>query len=421
VRVILRAALATALVLVLAAAPCCTIDPVERQPPPHLYGVADPQFLRTMGDLVGPGIVGGNQVDALQNGDEIFPAMLAAIAQARRSVCFMTYIYWSDQIGHRFAEALSERARAGVKVHVLVDWFGSGKMDEDDIARMQEAGVEFRKFNPLRWYNVHRLNHRLHRKILVVDGRVGFTGGVGIAAQWEGDAQDSAHWRDSHFRVEGPVVAQMQAVFLENWANTTGRTLHGDDYFPVIEPCGDAPAQVFSSSPASGSTSMRTMYLLAIAAAERSIYLASAYFVPDDVSTATLLEALQRGVAVHILTPGPCMDAETVRRASRATWGVLLAGGARMLEYQPTMFHCKVLVVDERFVSVGSTNFDPRSFQLNDETNLNVYDERLAREAIAVFERDAAHSLPITYDAWRTRSWWEKFTDWSASLIEDLL
>ena len=374
-----------------------------------------------MGVFCGPAIVEGNHVDALHNGNEIFPAMLEAIRSATSRLTFATYIYWSDEIGHEFAEAFADRARAGVNVHILVDWVGSGRMNEDDIELMEQAGVELHKFNPPAWYSFRRLNNRLHCKILVVDGRIGFKGGVGIAGLWTGDAQDSEHWRDSHFRVEGPVVAQLQAAFMDGWVKTTGRVLDGIDYFPPLEPAGDQPAQVFSSSPSGGSESMEMMYLLAIAAAERSIHLSSAYFIPNDLAREALVEALRRGVAVNIITPGECMDVETVRRASRALWGDLLEAGARILEYEPTMFHCKVLVVDEFFVSVGSTNFDPRSFRLNDESNLNVYDHGFARELIATFERDAARAHVIDLEAWRNRPWREKLVEHGAALLESLL
>ena len=212
--------------------------------------------------------------------------MLAAIRGARETINFETYIYWSGAIGKEFADALAERARAGVKVHVLLDWVGSQKMEEALVAEMKSAGVEIQKYHPLHWSHLGRLNNRTHRKLLVVDGRVGFTGGVGIAEQWSGDAQDPEHWRDTHFQVEGPVVAQMQAVFMDNWIKTTGAVLHGADYFPPLEPVGRGAAQVFSSSPSGGSASMELMYLMSITAAKRTIRLSSSYFVPNELAVA---------------------------------------------------------------------------------------------------------------------------------------
>ncbi|MEP7062885.1 MAG: phospholipase D-like domain-containing protein [Betaproteobacteria bacterium] len=383
----------------------------------HLYAVHDPQFERTMGVLLGPAILGGNRFAVLLNGDEIFPAMLAAIRGAQRTVTFETYIYWSGDIGKAFADALAERARAGVKVHVMLDWLGSAKMDASLLSEMEQAGVQIRRYHPPRWYNLDKINNRTHRKILVVDGRVGFTGGVGIAPEWTGDAQDPEHWRDTHFRVEGPVVAEMQTVFGDNWVKITGDVLHGDDYFPALTAVGDGKAQVFSSSPSGGSESMQLMYLLAITAAVRSVDLEMAYFVPDTLARETLLAAMKRGVRVRIIVPGKHTDTETVRHASRAVWGDLLAAGAEIYEYQPTMFHCKVMVVDGFMVSVGSTNFDDRSFRLNDEANLNIYDEPFAARQLQIFEADRAKSRRITYAQWRDRPVTEKMWGFAARIL----
>ena len=384
---------------------------------PRKYSIHDPAFLRAMGIVLGPAVVGGNRIETLLNGDAIFPSMLQAIRGARRTITFETYIYWSGEIGRLFAEALAERARAGVRVHVLVDWLGGNKLEERFITLMEEAGVEFRKYRPLRWYNLHRLNNRTHRKLLVVDGSTGYTGGVGIAELWTGNGQDPEHWRDTHFRIEGPVVAQMQAAFMDNWIETTGAVLHGDEYFPVLEPAGTDSAQLFSSSPTGGSDSMALMYLLAITAAERSIDLSSAYFVPDDLTRTALTDALGRGVRVRIITPGPHIDAETVRRASRARWGPLLQAGAEIHEYQPTMYHCKVFIVDGLLVSVGSTNFDPRSFHLNDEASLNIYDAAFARQATEVFEQDLTRARRISLAEWENRPLREKIIERMASLL----
>jgi len=383
----------------------------------HLYSAEDPAFLRSMGVLLGPAIVPGNRVEELLNGDRIFPAMLASIRGAQTSITFETYIYWSEAIGRSFADALAERARAGVKVHVLLDWVGSSRMDESHLAAMRDAGVQVRVFHEPRWYQLGRLNNRTHRKVLVVDGRTGYTGGVGIAELWTGDAQDPQHWRDTHFRATGPVVAQMQAVFLDNWIKSAGEVLHGDDYFPALQETGASAAHMFSSSPSGGSESMQLMYLLAITAAKRSIRLSSAYFVPDRMTRRALVAALKRGVKLQIITPGEHMDAETVRRASRARWGDLLAEGAEIHEYLPTMYHCKVMIVDGLWVSVGSTNFDNRSFRLNDEANLNVYDEAFAARQVVHFEKDLRYSRRITLQEWQARPLREKLWEHAASLL----
>ena len=417
---VLLTALATGALVLLALNFTAGEKKVQQQLP-RLYSTASPDFERALGSLLGPGIVGGNAVTELLNGDQIFPPMLAAIQGAKKSITFETYIYWSGDIGKQFADALSERARAGVRVHVLLDWVGSAKMDESYLTEMQQAGVQIEKFHKPHWYNLARLNNRTHRKLLVVDGQVGFTGGVGIAPHWMGNAQDPDHWRDSHYLVRGPVVAQMQATFLDNWLKVTGKVLHGALYFPPIAPAGAQKAQMFSSSPSSGSESMQLMYHLAITAAERSIDLSVAYFVPDELTQKHLMDALARGVRVRFITPGEHTDTDTVKAASRATWGPLLQAGALIYEYQPTMYHCKVMIVDQLLVSVGSTNFDNRSFRLNDEANLNVYDAAFAQRQTEVFEEDLKRSRRVTYEAWLNRPLrekaHEKLTGWLRSQL----
>jgi cardiolipin synthase len=392
-----------------------------RHPIQHRYPVSDPRFARSMSVLLGPPLVAGNRVETLLNGDQIFPAMLQAIREARRTINFETYIYWSGNVGKEFAEALSERARAGVKVHILIDWVGSQKMDAELLEQMAKAGADIRKYHELHWYTLDRLNNRTHRKLLVTDGRVGFTGGVGIADEWSGHAQDKDHWRDTHYRLEGPAVAHMQAAFHENWLKVSGEVLHGDEYLPALEPAGPLPAQMFTSSPEGGSESMHLMYLLSVAAAAETIDLSMAYFVPDDLALQALVDARRRGVRVRIVMPGPITDAKPVRRASRALWGEILRAGAELYEYQPTMYHCKVLVVDGLWVSVGSTNFDNRSFKLNDEANLNVLDREFALRQTKDFEDDLEKSRRVTYEEWLNRPWREKFLEKTMAVLRDQL
>lgn len=375
------------------------------------HGVEDPQFRREMSVMLGPSIVAGNQVEDLHNGDEIFPAMLAAIASARRSITFETYIYWSGDVGRRFSQALAERARAGVAVHLTIDWLGSVKMDPALLQAMRRAGVQVERYRPLDWYSWDRVNNRTHRKLLVVDGAVAFTGGVGIADQWLGHAQDPGHWREAHFRLRGPAVSQFQAAFNDNWLKMTGRALTGPAYFPALAPAGPMDAQLFVSSPTSGSESMHLMYLMALAGARRSIDLSASYFVPDELIARSLLRARQRGVRVRILVPGEHTDSQTVRLASRAQWGPLLAAGVEFHEYRPTMMHVKMLIVDEYLVSVGSTNVDIRSFRLNDEASLNVYDRRFAARMRGVFERDLADARRYTLRDWQRRAWHERLRE----------
>lgn len=387
----------------------------------RLYALDDPRFMHELGVLLGPPFLQGTKARALLNGDEIFPPMLAAIRAARISITFETYIYWSGDIGRAFAEALAERARQGVKVHVLLDWVGSAKMDDSLVAMLTQAGVQVRRFHPPHWSHLGRLNNRTHRKLLVVDGRVGFTGGVGVAPQWTGRAQNPAHWRDTHFEIEGPVVAQMQSVFIDNWIKVTGDVLHGPDYFPALVPAGPAAAQMFSSSPSGGSESMQLMYLLAVTSASRSIDLSAAYFVPDPLTLQALADALKRGVKLRIVVPGKHIDSDAVRSASRATWGPLLSAGAVIAEYGPTMYHCKLMIVDELLTSVGSTNFDNRSFRLNDEATLNIVDPAFARAQTATFEADLALAHQVSYAEWQARPVRERLGEWLASLLDSQL
>lgn len=386
-----------------------------------LYSVHEPQFLRSMGSLLGPSLMTGNRITRLRNGVQIFPAMLDAIAHAEESITFETFIYWSGTTGTAFAEALTARARAGVSVHVLIDWVGSSKMDRALLATMEDAGVEVRRYHPPRWYTLGRLNNRTHRKLLVIDGRVGFTGGVGIADPWRGNAEDPDHWRDSHFRVDGPVVAQMQSAFLDNWTKASGEVLHDAHYFPPLKPLGPHLAQMFRSGSGEGSESVRLMYLLSIASARQHIRIAAAYFVPDDLSVATLIAASVRGVTVQVLVPGPYIDTAMTRRASRARWGPLLEAGIEIHEYQPTMFHCKVMIVDGVWTSVGSTNFDSRSFRLNDEANLNIHDAEFAAAMVEDFEADLTRARQVTLEAWRARPRREKLIEHAAALLRSQL
>ncbi len=385
------------------------------------YGVEHPQFRRAMGSLLGPPLIDGNRVVPLVNGVQIFPAMLEAIQSAEQTITFETFIYWSGEIGRKMAIALAERAAKGVKVHVLLDWVGSVKMEPELLAIMEDAGVIVRRYHPPRWYTLSRMNNRTHRKLLVVDGKIGFTGGVGIADPWMGNAEDPEHWRDSHYRVDGPVVAQMQAAFTDNWMKATGDVLHGERYFPKLEPAGDVTAQMFRSDPGEGSESVRLMYLLSIASAQKSVRIAAAYFVPDDLSIETIVAARKRGVQIEIIVPGPRIDTEMTRRASRARWGKMLEAGVIIYEFMPTMYHCKIMIVDSIWTSVGSTNFDNRSFRLNDEANLNVYDAAFAATQIADFDADRARARRITLEAWQNRPWYEKLVEHTAALLRSQL
>ena len=377
-------------------------------------------FRRVMGHLMGPVIAEGNKIRGLNNGDEIFPAMLAAIHSAQKTICFESYIYWSGKIGQEFADALSEKAKAGVKVHLLIDWLGSQKIEDRLVNQMKDAGVELQYYRPLRWYNVSRLNNRTHRKILVVDGYIGFTGGVGIADEWTGDGKQKDKWRDTHYEAIGPVAAQMQAVFMDNWLKVRPEVHANPEYFPPIKNYGDSYAQMFKSSSQEGSASVRIMYLMAIATAKKSILIENAYFVPDEATIKEIVKARTRGVHIEIITPR-LLDNDIVRQASREQWGPLLASGIKMYEYTAALFHNKVFIVDDYFVSIGSTNLDERSFRLNDEANLNVFDSKFALDQVATFEKDKALSELVTFEMWKNRPWTEKAMEQVGSILHSQL
>lgn len=377
----------------------------------HRYSAGTAEFARNLGSLVEPGILASNQITTLLNGDQIFPAMLEAVRGAQRTICLETYLYWSGEIGRQFAEALAQRARSGVRVHLVIDWIGSRRIDSDLINLMRDAGVEIERYNPLVWYAVTRINHRDHRKLLIVDGRIGFTGGAGIADQWKGNARTPDEWRDSMFQLEGPAVAQMQAAFMDNWIKTNARVLDGDHYFPELHPAGPYRAQVIKSSPREGTEDIKMMFLMCIASARKSIRLSASYYVPDRLTTREFLDARKRGVEVEIIVPGARTDSGIVKHASRGKWGPLLKAGVKIYEYEPTMFHCKSMIIDDSFVSVGSANFGNRSFRLNDEANLNVYSRDFAAEQIRIFEQDRAKCREVTYKEWTDRSLWKRFME----------
>jgi cardiolipin synthase len=359
--------------------------------------VGSPGFRQQIGSLLGAPATGGNRIGTLVNGDEIFPAMLRAIRGAKRTVTFETYVFEKGEIPRQFAEAFSERARAGVKVHLTLDGHGA-KKSKAYHREMEEAGVQIARFHTVFYPDFRRYNNRTHRKILVVDGKVGFIGGVGIADQWAGNADAPKHWRDTHYRVEGPVVGQLQGAFAVNWLRTRKELLHGPEYFPALGRAGDTIGSVFHSSPRHGKLSVPILYHVVIASTRRSLKIENAYFVPDDGMVAALTGAARRGVKVQIIVPGRQIDQKAVRRASRKRWEELLKGGVEIYEYQPTMIHSKLLIADGLFVSIGSANFDNRSLSLNDEANLNVLDAGFAREQTRLFDRDLARSIRVTLE-----------------------
>jgi cardiolipin synthase len=363
-----------------------------------------PDFARLVEALTVAPLRQGNRVTVLRNGREIFPAMLDAIRQAKQAVNFATYVYWTGSIAPQFAEALAERAAAGVEVNVLLDAVGAAKMDHGLVDRLERAGATVAWFRPPRWYTLHKLNNRTHRKILVLDGRVGFTGGVGIAEEWTGDCEDTDHWRDTHVRVEGPVVRDLLSGFVDNWAEATGCILSGRRHLPDVRGFDDGiQAQVTRSTAQKGSTDAEQLFYTAIACARERIWLTTAYFAPRRGFVAALCEAVRRGVDVRVLTNGPHTDREVVRQAGRRCYQQLLACGARIFEYQRTMLHAKVLLVDSHWVTVGSVNFDNRSFALNDELNISFRDPGVVVEFEKHFLADLEYTRELNLAVWQTR------------------
>jgi cardiolipin synthase len=366
--------------------------------------VGSDDFLRATEAITSAPISRGNDIELFINGDEIFPAMLATMRGAQRSLNFLTYLYWSGEIAGEVAAALCERARAGVEVNVLLDAVGSAKMDRDLLGDMDEAGVTFAFFRPPKPYAVRRLNNRTHRKLLIADGEVGMTGGVGIAYQWTGHAQDPDHWRDTHVRVRGPVVRGLQGAFAENWLEATGDVLVGPAYLPELEPVsGGGAMQVVRSTAEVGDTNVEALYFLAIACARTSLHLTSAYFAPRPAFVEALADAARRGVDVRVLVPGQHIDKKVVRQAGRGAYGDLLDAGVLIFEYCPTMIHAKTLTIDGAWSSVGSVNFDNRSFQLQDEVTLCVCSSAFAAQLDEQFERDLERSAQIAPGRWNGR------------------
>jgi cardiolipin synthase len=378
------------------------------------YAIGDDVFVRTMGHLLGPPLVDGNKITQLENGEQIFPAMLAGIRSARRTITMENFLWKEGEISDAFAAALAERARAGVKVHFLQDALGSDSVHGRAMQVMKKAGVAVEIF---RFVHFSRINYRTHRKILVIDGNLGFIGGVGIADDWKGNGRTHGLWRDSHYQVEGPVVAQLQQAFMDNWMETRAELLHDDPYFPKQEKAGDQICQIFKSSAGEGSDSARLMLLVSIAAARERIRIANAYFIPGNLTVRTLVDALRRGVKVDIITPGADIDATLVRAVGKTRWKPLLEAGARFYEYQPARFHCKYLLVDDCWASVGSANLDNRSMSLNEEANLNVLDKNFVAKHTRVFEDDKEHSREVTLEDWHNRPLEEKIKGRAMSIF----
>ncbi|MEO8431856.1 MAG: phospholipase D-like domain-containing protein [Acidobacteriota bacterium] len=382
---------------------------------PHSFSVKDDAFLPSAHALSDPSVVSGTRVRILENGDRIFPAMLDAISRSTRTINLEAYIFWSGKVGSKFRDALSDRARNGVEVRLILDAVGSpkSKLAESDVLAMRQAGCVIHMYHPLKPWMLNSFNNRTHRRILVIDGKVGFTGGVGFADEWLGDADGPAHWRETQLEVEGPVVAQLQAAFLDNWAESRGEALLGEKFYPKLVPEGPARSQVTHSTARAPSSATKLLYGVSIAAAQERIYLSNSYFLPDRETSAALIEAAKRGVDVEIIVPGAVNDVPATKAGGRSSFGALLNGGVKIFEYQPTMFHPKTLVVDGIFSIVGSANFDNRSFRLNDEIDLSVYDEAIGKAMEELFRKDRGRSRRYTREQYLSRSWKDRLFEWA--------
>ncbi|HEY8584963.1 MAG TPA: phospholipase D-like domain-containing protein [Capillimicrobium sp.] len=377
----------------------------------HGYALRGPEidvssrdFLRTAEALTSAPISEGNDLEVLINGDRIFPVFLDMIRNATETVNLETYVYWRGDIASELAGTLCEKAKEGVEVNVILDAVGAAKMERRLVGEMRSSGVSVAFFRPPKPYAITRLNNRTHRKLLIVDGVAGMIGGVGIAEEWTGDAQDPDHWRDTHVRVVGPVVRGLQGAFAENWLEATGDVLVGERYLPEIDEVEDGgPMQLVRSRATVGDTNVEALYFLAIACARTSLDLTAAYFAPRPAFVDALCDASGRGVRVRVLVPGSHIDKEPIRLAGRAEYDRLLEAGVQVFEYCPTMLHAKTLCIDGIWSSVGSVNFDNRSFQQNDEATLCVQSERVARELTAAFEADLEVSEPFDLEHWRER------------------
>jgi cardiolipin synthase len=378
--------------------------------------VGEATFFPTIAAHTDAPIMGGNKIDVLLNGEQTFPAMLKAIRGARKSITYAQYLYQDGAIAYELAEAFAERCRAGLTVKLLLDSHGGGKIPEDIPQLLTDAGCQLEWFRRVRLFQfitpweLLNYNYRNHRRILVVDGTLGFTGGHGVAEEWTGDGRTDGKWRDTDVRAEGPIVQQLQAAFVESWRDTTGHILGGDLYFPALKPVGKVNAQVVKSSPLGGTYESYMLLLLSITSARKSIHLSNPYFLPDERMQEALLDAVKRGVSVVVLTPGK-IDHKLVYWASRRGFEPLLLGGIQIYEYQIALMHAKTMVVDGVWAHVGTTNLDNRSFALNEEINLIAYDRAVAGELEKAFADDLKHSKKLTYEAWKARPWREKFLE----------
>jgi cardiolipin synthase len=385
----------------------------------HEFDIESEEFLATIAGASSSPFVDGNAIELLNNGDEFYPRMLDAITGARVSITIEAYIYWAGEVGLQFARALAERCRDGVTVKILLDAIGSASIGKEILQTLEDGDCQVAWYNPIHWYTLGRFNNRTHRKSLIIDGHIAFTGGAGIADHWKGDARGPHEWRDMQVRIEGPAVTPLQAGFAHNWQQTTGELLSGATYYPSIEPRGPFSAQTLMSSPESGGSTVRIMYYLSIVCARKSIYIANPYFIPDAVAIETLIDAKRRGIDVRIMVSGDRNDNWIARQNSVRLYGPFLEAGIDVFEYDRTMLHQKTMVVDGVWLTIGTTNFDNRSFAHNEESNVCVFDRGLGEQLRLTFLEDQALCEHIELEKWRRRGLWARAHEFVAAFFEE--
>jgi len=398
------------------------VSPQEQSPKYGLdsrFSIMSDKFISSIAGTTGVPFIGGNDVRILNNGNKFYPAMLEAIHRAQKSITIEAYIYWAGDIGQRFARALAEKARAGVMVKILLDAVGSSTVGKEILNTLASGGCQVAWFNPVRWKTIGRYNNRTHRKSLIIDGRIVFTGGAGIADHWVGNAEDPKHWRDLQICVEGPAATPLQTGFAQNWLNTTGELISGPEYFPSLRSSNGIAVQTVLSSPQIGASALRIMYYLSIVCAQEKLYIANPYFIPDDAALDILIDAKKRGVDVKIMVAGIHNDMRLARYNSIHLYGKLLEAGVEIYEYNRTMLHQKTMVADSTWITVGTTNFDNRSFALNEESNICIYDPPLAAELEEIFRDDLTACIQVNLQVWKQRGLLTKVQETAASFLKD--
>lgn len=375
---------------------------------------------RMLESVLGVPVTAGNRIDVLKNGVQIFPAMLEAIDAAERSIDFLTFIYWNGEIGEEFAEHLSAKARAGLRVRVLLDAAGAWELDTSVVESMDEAGCDVRWFRPIKARGAMQANNRTHRKLLVCDEEIGFTGGVGIADVWQGDARGEGEWRDTHFRVTGPAVAGLRGAFFDNWAETGTDLVDDVDHFPELPSPGDLDVQVIKGVAEAGNSDVWNLFRVLIDCAEERIRITTAYFTPDEEILRRLLNAADRGVKVEVLVPGPHADKRLVQVASEATFRDLLDKGVRICTFQPSMLHAKVLTVDGAVCVVGSANMNQRSTEYDDEVCMVIFDEGMTSLLDGHMDADLKRAEPVDLEEWEARGLFQRIEEKAVKVIDGL-